>query len=86
MEYVLAVFINRSHSQMFSKMLISKGIASNVISTPRDLGLSCGLSVKFNFAYLNVAKNILKSSRLNSFKNFYKVVPLGHNQYSYIRV
>ena len=56
MEYVLAVFVNRSHSQMFYKVLKSKGIPANVISTPRDLGLSCGLSVKFNILHLNMVQ------------------------------
>jgi hypothetical protein len=86
MEYVLAVFVNRSHSQLFSKLLLSKGIPANVISTPRDLGLSCGLSVKFNLAHLGIAKNLLKSSGFTSFKNFYKEMHLGYNKYNYIKV
>ena len=86
MEYVVAVFVNRSQSQMFSKSLYGKGVPSSVISTPRDLGVSCGLSVRFNMVHLPIAKMIINSGRYNSFKNFYKVLQIGHNKYSYIRV
>lgn len=86
MEYVIAVFVNRSQSQLFSKMLYRRGIPSSIISTPRDLGVSCGLSVRINMAHLNVARVVLRSGNYNSFKNFYRVVPISHNKYSYIRV
>lgn len=86
MEYVVAVFINRSQSQMFSKLLNRRGIPNTVISTPRDLGVSCGLSVKFNLVHLNIAKGILRMGDFGTFKNFYKIIPLSGSRNSYIRV
>jgi hypothetical protein len=86
MEYVIAVFLNRSHSQLFSKILHSKGVPNNLISTPRDLGVSCGLSVKFNIIQLSKVKQILNCGSYSTFKNFYKIVQISNNKTIYIKV
>lgn len=86
MDYILAVFINRAQSQMFSKMLQRQGVPNSLISTPSALGVSCGLSVKFNINFLNKARAVLNASSYSSFKNFYKIIPLGTNKNTYIRV
>lgn len=86
MEYVIAVFLNRSQSQLFAKMLYRVGVPNNVIATPRDLGVSCGLSVKFNLAHLLKAKEVLKRGNYSTFKNFYKMVQLSINRFTYIKV
>lgn len=86
MDYCLAVFVNRLECQMFSKKLNLIRVPNTIISTPRDLGLSCGLSVKFNLKYVTTAKKILNSINYSSFKNFYKIVPLSNYKQTYIKV
>lgn len=86
MDYVIAVFINRAQSQMFSKILFRYRVNNQIVSTPRELGVSCGLSVKFNIVNLKQAKIALNSGSYSSFKNFYKIVPLSSNKYTYIKV
>ncbi len=86
MDFVIAVFINRAQSQMFSKMLLKLGVNNQIISTPRELGISCGISVKFNISNLKQAKIALNSASYSSFKNFYKIIPLSNNKYAYVKV
>ena len=86
MDYCLAVFVNRVECQMFSKKLTAISIPNNIISTPRDLGMSCGLSVRFNLKQLNIAKKVLNEFNYSSFKNFYKIVPLSNYKQAYIKV
>ncbi len=86
MEYCLAVFVNRFECQMFSKKLNSMRLPNTIISTPRELGMSCGLSVKFNLKNLILAKKVLSGMNYSSFKNFYKIVPLSNYKQTYIKV
>lgn len=47
MHYIL-VFNTRNATFAFSKKLSARGIESSVISTPKNLGRSCSLSVKLS--------------------------------------
>ena len=86
MEYAVAVFVNRAQCQLFSRSLTKSGIPNSIISTPRDLGISCGISCKFLLTHMNVARNVLHRGNYTSFKNFYKVVPLSNSTFAYIKI
>lgn len=59
MENIIAVFNNRNQAMRFSSNLKKLGIPSKVINTPRDLSVSCGISVVFNSRYLGQCKLIM---------------------------
>ena len=59
MENIIAVFGNRSQAMQFASMLKKIGVRSKTINTPRELSVSCGISVVFGKLYLTQAKMIL---------------------------
>ncbi|MDD2445601.1 MAG: DUF3343 domain-containing protein [Clostridia bacterium] len=73
MNYTLAVFRARTQTLLFVKLLNSYGIAVSVINTPRNLNISCGISAKFASIYLNIAEDIIRRRRFDSFAGFYSV-------------
>ena len=77
MNYVLAVFSNRTHTIQFNRLLKKHNIPCSIISTPRELSVSCGLSVKFGYYSLSRASLLINEYRLNSFTNFYLVTSNG---------
>ncbi len=77
MEYVLAVFRARSQTITFSNLLKSYGVGVNVVSTPRKINVSCGISAKFLAKNLQLAKSIISRRRFDSFAGFYLVKQQG---------
>ena len=82
---IIAVFSNRNKSMQFASYLKRMGIRNQTIDTPRELSVSCGISVVFNFSEINRAKYILNKINLNSFVGFFKIVFVGHFK-KYIRI
>lgn len=70
---MLIVFGNRTHTLTYHKMLKNMGVRCEVVSTPRELGLSCGLSVKAPLDAYDKAFYVLKRGNYNTFQNFYEI-------------
>ncbi len=68
---ILAVFRARSDTLTFSSILRSYDIPLQIINTPRTINVSCGISVKFNAKYLNIAKEILNRRKFDTFVGLY---------------
>ena len=68
---VLAVFNNRTQALQFAGVL--KGMTRNVriINTPREVSVSCGLSVMFNQNNLNQARALINGGKFTSLKGLY---------------
>lgn len=77
--YVLAVFSNRNETIKFSSELRKIGVNSMVISTPKGLGSSCSISVKFYLKDLNRAIFVLRQGSYVSFNHFFRIHTLGNN-------
>ena len=77
MEKILAVFGNRSHSMQFASNLKRIGVRCSVINTPRELSVSCGISVLFDKMSLSRARTIVDYYKFSSFNKFYYVVMIG---------
>ena len=73
MDNVIAVFNNRNQSMQFATYLKRLGVNCKTVSTPRELSVSCGLSVVFLLKNINKAKYVLKSFNFAGFIGFYKV-------------
>ncbi|HOV70099.1 MAG TPA: DUF3343 domain-containing protein, partial [Clostridia bacterium] len=46
--YILAVFRSRQHTLQYEAVLKRMGIQSEVISTPKETSVGCGLSLKID--------------------------------------
>lgn len=77
MEYALAVFRARNETITFANLLRSYGVNVMIVSTPRQINVSCGISVRFGLSSLEQAKNLLSRRRFDSFGGFYKVKQVG---------
>lgn len=78
--YCLAVFNNRNSTMKFSQALKQNNIYNNVINTPRGLGSSCSVSVKFDLRDIRIASYLLRKGHFTSFVNFVKVTNLGRRE------
>lgn len=79
MEYTIAVFRARNETITFANLLRSYGVNVMVVSTPRQINVSCGISVRFNNENLETAKNLLARRRFDSFGGFYLIKQIGAN-------
>lgn len=68
MENIVAVFNNRNQAMRFSSNLKKLGIPSKVINTPRELSVSCGVSVVFSSRFLGQCKLIIGRYGFNNIK------------------
>jgi len=57
---IIAVFNGRNKAMQFASYLKRLGIPNKTISTPRELSLSCGVSVIFVSSYINRVREILR--------------------------
>ena len=57
----------------FSQLLKSYGVRNSIINTPRQASVSCGISVKVELRYVDIAKNILLRRRFDSYGGIYKI-------------
>lgn len=71
MHYILAVFKSRNETLYFANLLMKNGYHANIINTPKQLGLSCGISVQFSQSLLGIARSFLGLKNFNSFFGFY---------------
>jgi len=71
MENIIAVFRARTDTVSFANLLNSYGEKAQVISTPRQVNVSCGISVKMEKISLLKAREILRRRRFDSFAGFY---------------
>lgn len=77
MEYMIATFRARTETINFANLLRSYGVHVTIISTPRQVNVSCGISVKFNPAYKTKAQDLLQRRRFDSFGGLYLIKSVG---------
>lgn len=46
--YDIVAFRSRQHALHFNKILGSQGYVTHIMTTPREIAMGCGLSVKFS--------------------------------------
>ena len=73
MGFVLAVFRSRTETLSYASYLRSYGVKCVVVNTPRNINVSCGISVKFPRAELPIAKDIIARRSFSTFAGFYNV-------------
>ena len=68
----IAAFRSRQQVMRFDSALKRAGIKSEVISTPRDVSLGCGLSVRFDLRDAQSVMNIYRRSHPENLIGFYR--------------
>jgi len=71
MTYFLVVFRSRAETMKFASLLNSYSLPVSIVSTPRQISVSCGISAKIDASSLDVAKNILMRRQFYTFAGIY---------------
>ncbi len=79
MNLVLAAFRSRTEALEFLEVLKRFGISAQIVSTPREARVGCGLSVRFSFTALSRVKGLLMRMGANSFAGFFVSSGYGKN-------
>ena len=79
MEYIVVAFRSRTHTIKFYNFLGQNGILSEIINTPKEAGVGCGLSVKLSISMVEIAKKGVRITALSSFAGIFRVKNLGGN-------
>ena len=67
---MLAVFRSRAQSLEYISVLKASGVPAQAVSTPKEAGVGCGISAKFDEAFLGRAKACLVKKKYSSFSGF----------------
>ena len=73
MEYVVASFRSRAQTVKFYGILKNAGVNCEVVNTPKEAGVGCGLSVKFKKEAFPFVKRAVIDVGFNSFAGFFLV-------------
>ena len=69
----IAAFSSRQQVMRFDSALRRKGLRAQIISTPRDVALGCGLSVQFDLNDAPAVMETYRQSRPGNLIGFYRV-------------
>ena len=71
--FAIASFRSRQQVLRFEAALRREGIAASVITTPRDVSLGCGLSVRFEIEDFAAVKRVTRMLQPTNLIGFYAV-------------
>lgn len=74
---MLAVFRSRAQSLEFISVLKSAGVPVQAVNTPKDAGVGCGISAKFDERFLPRVRTALTQKRYSSFTGLMKQTQNG---------
>ena len=75
---VLAVFKSRSETLGYISALRGMGVVASAVSTPKDAGVGCGISARFEDIFLSRARAALARGHYRSFTGFLKKTNFGY--------
>ena len=61
--YGIAAFRSRQQVLKYESLLARSGVASRVVSTPREIAVGCGLSLQFSLNDLRMVQSVLSRDR-----------------------
>lgn len=73
MEFIIASYRSRAHTIKFANYLQEIGVANEIINTPKEAGVGCGLSIKIKKESFEIAKRAVLKLALSSFAGFFLV-------------
>ncbi len=75
MPFGIASFRSRQQVFAFEGALSRRGLRAEVVSTPREVALGCGLSVRFDLADFARVADVYRRARPGNLIGFYSVEP-----------
>ncbi len=75
--YGIASFRSRQQVLQFQEMLRQRGIRTSVISTPREVAVGCGLSLRFDMNSAPTVVDIARAMKPDSLVGFYTLEKTG---------
>ena len=75
--YGIAAFRSRSQVFMFEDALRRAGIQGGIVSTPREVSMGCGLSVRFRLEDIQTVLRVLRQVNTSNLIGLYRVDPTG---------
>jgi hypothetical protein len=72
MTEILAVFRSRTQAADLAEKLKSYNIAHQLVNTPKEANVGCGLSIKINSDVLNLVKRVIVNGKYTAFYGFFK--------------
>lgn len=75
--YAIAAFRSRSQVFMFEGMLRREGVSAGIVSTPRDVSMGCGLSVRFRLEDVQTVIRLLRQVNTGNLIGVYRVEHAG---------
>ena len=76
----IGAFRSRQQVMRFDSALRRAGVRSQVISTPRDVSIGCGLSVRFELKDTKAVLDAYRQSRPGNLIGFYQVTRTGNSR------
>lgn len=76
----IGAFRSRQQVMRFDSALRRAGVRSQVISTPRDVSIGCGLSVRFELKDTKAVLDVYRQSRPGNLIGFYQVTRSGNGR------
>lgn len=76
----IAAFRSRQQVMRFEAALRRAGIRGQVISTPRDVSVGCGLSVRFDLRDAQAVISTYRQARPGNLIGFYRVERTGYGR------
>lgn len=67
---MLAVFRSRAQTLEYISNLKASGVPAQAVNTPKEAGVGCGISAKFEDAFFPRAKLVLTKKPYSSFAGF----------------
>ena len=77
MEYIVVAFRSRAHTVKFFEFLRSNGVAVEIVNTPKEAGVGCGLSVKTSKNNLVIIKRAVHLSALDSYAGTFLITNIS---------
>lgn len=81
MEYVAVAFRSRTQTVRFADFLKHNGLNCEVINTPKEAGVGCGLSVKITRTAVPLVKKALLYTKAENFAGFFLVKSIGGKRF-----
>lgn len=79
-KFCIAAFRSRLHVMAFERLLKGMGVRASTITTPRAVAMGCGLSVRFETADLERARQALRQMPQGNLIGLYSVERDGVNR------
>lgn len=78
--YGIAAFRSRQQVLLLENLLRREGVGAGIITTPRDVALGCGLSVKFDMGDLERVERAIRAQRPTNLVGVYRVEHTGRGK------